>query len=140
VDEINSLLGFTKTQTAKPTAKILETVQQHLFIIQAALGGAPKKITPAKVKWLEKITDQAEKAMPPIKTFRVPGGLPAAALLDYARTVARRAERRAVAVHEREPLSPQTLAYLNRLSSLLYALARLTNHQAGVAETLPNYK
>lgn len=156
VDEINSLLGVVKVKTANlkvrlPNGRLASTItaiQHNLFIVQAELAGArqragkPLVITPVKVKKVEKVIDEIEKVLPPIKTFFVAGGTELGALFDFARTVARRAERRAVrAVDEGlAKLSPPSLAYLNRLSSLLYALARLVNHQSGIKEEAPTYK
>ena len=160
VDELNSLLGFVKTRfnvtvtggnqiyTSRgyliyTTGEIIDKIQHNLFIIQAELAGAAgKTIVTEKVAALEKIIDGIEKELPPIKTFFVPGGAPLAALLDYARTVCRRAERRMIAAREKNEvtLSDSTAAYLNRLSSLLYALARLVNHQSGITEEPPHYK
>ncbi len=154
LDEINSLLGlckvraqthadFTRTdaEQSPDLLRIIENVQQNLFIIQAALAGADKKITQEKITEIETIIDSIEKELPPIKTFFVSGGTELGALLDYARTIARRAERRVVAVSEKTPdkFHPELLAYLNRLSSLLYALARYTNFKAGIEETPPSY-
>ena len=155
VDELNSLLGFVKTECQGETLPVkgeslkqgltlvLNQVQQNLFIVQAELAGASDKtITPEKVTALEKIIDEIEQKLPPIKTFFVSGGTPLAALCDFARTVARRAERRVVAAREEKLVTPSdvTMAYLNRLSSLLYALARLVNHEAGIKEEPPTYR
>ncbi len=152
VDEINSLLGLCKVKASdlglkitslnEDVGQILEQVQQGLFIVQAELAGAPKSMSEEKVVWLEKITDSIEKELPPIKTFFVSGGTELAALFDFARTIARRAERRVVGVAEEKPdsLQPATLAFMNRLSSILYALARYSNFQAGVSEPTPTYK
>jgi cob(I)alamin adenosyltransferase len=152
VDELNSLLGFVKTQcqgVALPVGQgltlgsILNQVQQNLFIVQAELAGAPDKtISADKIEQMEQVIDAIEKKLPPIKTFFISGGTANGALLDYARTVARRAERRVVKTREENliKLSDSTLTYLNRLSSLLYALARLINHQSGVAEESPHYQ
>ncbi len=148
VDEINSLLGLVRTQCqGEPLTlelvKILLSVQQNLFIIQAELAGAPgKTIVAEKVVTLEKIIDDIERELPPIKSFFIAGGTELATRLDYARTVARRAERRVVAAREEGEIkiSDSTMAYLNRLSSLLYALARLANHKSGITEEAPDYK
>jgi len=150
LDEINSLLGWCKTKTEtsqivvakKKLSVILEETQNSLFSIQAELAGAPKKLSKAAVKRIETLIKEIDKELPPIKNFIIPGGTELSAMLDVARTVARRAERQVVAVAEisdiKLPLS--TLAYLNRLSSLLYALARLVNHRAGIAEKKPSYR
>lgn len=153
LDEINSLLGLCKVKATEaklvviglnnePVGPILEKVQQGLFIAQAQLAGAPKVMPVEKVTMLETVTDAIEKELPPIKTFFVSGGTELAALFDVARTIARRAERRVVGVAEEKPdsLHPATLAFMNRLSSILYALARYSNFRAGVAELTPTYE
>lgn len=152
LDEINSFLGLIKIKTdsisfSLPAGEIIvsETVnriQQDLFIIQAELAGAPKTITQEKVKWLEEIIDGIEKTLPPIKTFFVSGGVELATLSDIARTIARRAERRVVGVVDEGKITigKETLAYLNRLSSVLYAFARSFNHLANIKEEAPEYK
>ena len=80
--------------------------------------------------------------MPPIKTFFISGGTEMAALFDISRTLARKAERRVIAGIENGEVvvGPVTLAFLNRLSSLFYALARLSNHKSGIKEVPPSYK
>lgn len=142
VDEVNSFLGLCKVAADKDLAQLVDQVQQNLFIVQAELAGAEKSISEDKIKEIEKIIDDIEKQLPPITTFFVSGGTELASRFDFARTLARRAERRVVAVHEsgEVKISPHTLGYLNRLSSLLYACARLTNHKSGIKEASPNYK
>ena len=163
LDEINSFLGLVKIKSAGITFKLemgeinltdtIDRIQQDLFIIQAETAGADKKITEEKVKWLENIINDIEKILPPIKTFFVSGGCELATLCDIARTIARRAERRVVGVNDENPLQPPpyqaggskpisnfTLAYLNRLSSILYAFARASNHINGVVEQAPRYE
>jgi cob(I)alamin adenosyltransferase len=149
LDEINSLLGWCKVKSSDNSFKIAEAeiwkiiddVQQDLFIIQAQLAGAPKDLSVERIKNVENLIGQIEEILPPIKTFFVAGGTEMAAIFDHARTVARRAERRVVAAHEEGliKMSDQSLAFLNRLSSLLYALARLANHTKGVGEEAPKY-
>ncbi len=151
LDEINSFLGLIKIKADGLSLKLSATeiifseavgrIQQDLFIIQAELAGAPKTIAQNKVFWLEEIIDGIEKKLPPIKTFFVSGGVELAALSDIARTIARRAERRVVGVVEegKTTVGKDTLAYLNRLSSVLYAFARIFNHQANVIEEAPRY-
>lgn len=159
LDELNSFLGLLKVRAlqlplevgGKPLAEIFHGVQENLFIAQAELAGADKRIAPEKVKALEAIIDSAEKKLPPVRSFFIGGGAPRgrwsaarelAALLDVSRTIARRAERAVVAVAEKKEakLSEGTLAYLNRLSSFLYALVRFLNHGASVPEAAPSYK
>ncbi len=143
LDEINSFLGLCKIKTKDQDLEmVVQNIQENLFIIQAQLAGANKKIEESKVKDLEKVIDDAEKQLPPIKSFFISGGCELAALFDTARTIARRAERRVVAVSEENlvNIQPETLSYLNRLSSVLYALARLSNHKFGIKEVSPSYK
>jgi cob(I)alamin adenosyltransferase len=122
-------------------SQIVENIQQNLFIIQAELAGADKKINEEKLCECEKLISDIEKELPPIKTFFVSGGTELAVLFDFARTLARRAERRVVCVVDGgHTLGEWTVPYLNRLSSLLYALARLSNHISGITEQIPNYK
>ncbi len=151
LDEINSFLGLLKIKSQDvvfnlPSQEIkvsdsLDRIQQDLFIIQAETAGAEKTINEEKVKWLESIIDGIEQTLPPIKSFFVSGGTELAAMSDVARTIARRAERRIVGVAEegKRPLGAHTLAYLNRLSSVLYAFARAFNHVSGVTEEAPRY-
>jgi cob(I)alamin adenosyltransferase len=150
LDEINSFLGLCKVKSEEiglvlddqKFSDIVHEIQQTLFIIQAELAGADKKVTEEKVVGLETLIDMIEKVLPPIKTFFISGGTELAATFDIARTIARRAERRVVAVSEEKlrEIGPETLKYLNRLSSILYALARLSNHLSGINEQSPTYK
>ncbi len=152
LDEVNSFLGVVKVRSFAAGEKfqlekrsfgdIVHAIQQTLFMVQAEVAGFPMQMQDVKVKEAEVLTDAAEKLLPPIKTFFISGGTELAASFDVARTLARRAERRVVAVAEEGTVkvSPSTLAYLNRLSSLLYALARLSNHLSGIKEEPPAYK
>ena len=83
---------------------------------------------------LERAIDERQAALPPLQAFLLPGGVPAAAFLHLARTVCRRAERATVSLARREKVDPLVVAYLNRLSDLLFVLAREANHRAGEAE------
>lgn len=150
LDELNSLLGVCKAKSREADIKvneqalpeIIEGVQQNLFIIQAALAGADKTITQEKVDAAEKIIDGIEKELPEIKTFFLAGGTELSGLLDYARAVSRKAERRVVKYLEMGEIevAPEVRAYLNRLSSLLYALVRIVNFKSSAKETPPTYK
>ena len=150
LDEINSFLGLVKVAAKDAVysfavygalTDIVHRMQEHLFIIQAELAGAEKSITPDHLAWLERLVQDIERELPPIRTFFISGGTELAARFDVARTLARRAERRIVAVAEEGQikLSDTTRAYLNRLSSALYALARLANHLSGITEEPPQY-
>ncbi|MBU6427258.1 cob(I)yrinic acid a,c-diamide adenosyltransferase [Patescibacteria group bacterium] len=149
LDEFNSFLGLVKVKSAgidwqvggKTPPEIIHWLQNCLFIVQAEVAGADKHLDAGKVAELEKYTDEIEEMLPPIKTFFISGGTELAALFDIARTLARKAERRVVAGSVRDEFKAmnETLAFLNRLSSLLYALARLTNHKGGIKEEPPRY-
>ena len=148
LDEVNSYLGVVKVKAGQEKAEdlkkltaILHQAQENLFIIQAEVAGAKKAVSEESVNELEKAVDSIEKSLSPIKTFFISGGTELAASLDFARTLARRAERRVIAVFEEGlvKVDGNTLAYLNRLSSLLYALARLSNHIYGKNEESPKY-
>lgn len=159
LDELNSYLGILKVQAlalplevkGQSLAALLHAVQENLFIVQAEVAGAEKKIGGAKVKEVEALVDALARKVPPVKSFCIQGGAPKgrvgaaralAAHLDFARALARRTERRVVAAVEQKEirLSPDTLAYANRLSSLLYALVRFLHHNAGVSEAAPSYQ
>lgn len=143
LDELNAYLGFVKMRSASEPriALALREIQETLFIIQAQVAGADKKVGEMVVQNVEKTVNDIEKEIPPITGFSIAGGTELSALLDVARTLSRRTERRVTAVKElglRE-LPAETMAYLNRLSSLLFALARLANHLSGVREENPHY-
>lgn len=150
MDEVNSFLGLCKegarawrlTHMGVPISDVVHSIQKDLFIIQAELAGAEKSVTEDKVKSIENLIDSIERILPPITTFFISGGTELAARFDVARTLARRAERRVVAVHEsgERSLGDHTRAYMNRLSSVLYALARLANHKSGIKEESPDYR
>ncbi|MFA6273341.1 MAG: cob(I)yrinic acid a,c-diamide adenosyltransferase [Candidatus Paceibacterota bacterium] len=152
LDELNSFLGLVKVkaESAGQTceiagltcAEIIHQVQENLFIIQAEVAGADKTIKVGKIKELETYIGAAERAMPPIKTFFVSGGTELGALFDVARTFTRRAEREVIRAMEAKEIfvGQYTLAYLNRLSSLCYALARFANFKAGIKEQSPKYQ
>lgn len=152
LDELNSLLGFCRARVAEAPLRvggkgplfrdIIRQVQKDLFIVQAEVAGAPKTIPAEKVRWMEKIIDAAERELPPIKYFVVPGGSEVSAIFDMARTVARRTERSVIVALEKGEASAGdgTKSYLNRLSSLLYALARLANKKLEVREESPSYE
>ncbi len=149
LDECNSILGLCKALSQKSAlvcggdsvGDVLHTVQDHLFTIQAEIAGAPKTISREGVTVLEATIAKVEAELPPITTFFIPGASELSAYFDLARTVSRRAERTVIAVHEAgtRTVSAESRAYLNRLSSLLYALARFVVHAQGLAEKPPQY-
>ncbi len=146
---------------SEKAADIIQEMQENLFIIQAELAcppsegsrlvGAParpseagggKTIEEEKIKEVEDLIANVEKEIPPITSFIIPGVSLESAELDFARTLIRRAERRVVAVSEEGiiKISTYAMTYLNRLSSLLYALARHSAHKSGIKEQSPSYK
>jgi len=125
--------------------EILVRLQHELFLamseMAAAPGFAPKtRIEARHTTGLEALLDRFDAELPPLQTFVLPGGTPGGAQLHVARTVSRRAERELIALHRTEPIRPELLAWANRLSDLLFALALTENHRAGIAELAPNYQ
>ena len=140
LDELNSTLGAARAflQDAE-LGTVLERVQRDLFVLGAEVSApdqAGPRVDAAQVLALEKEIDRLEAELPPLSAFILPGGHPAGGLLHLVRAVCRRAERRMVALARRELLNPEVVRYLNRLSDLLFVLARTVNRRAGVDETL----
>ena len=135
VDEANSAVGVVLAVPGLPTdvAECLTSVQHDLF----ELGGelcmpGHRAISDADVERLERLLDGFNDALPPLKEFILPGGGPAAAACHLARTVTRRAERRVWALARAEDVAPEVPRYLNRLSDLLFVVARvLSRHERG---------
>jgi cob(I)alamin adenosyltransferase len=141
LDEINSYLGVIKSKVVKKEIKdLVYRIQNDLFIIQAQVAGANKKIKEKEIKYFEEIILNTEKKIPQIKSFLISGANEISANFDFARTLARRAERRVVAVKEEgiAKIDFETLIFLNRLSSLLYVLARYEALESGKEES-PKY-
>ena len=142
VDELNSVLGVALTHPLSGEGKeILNQLQNQLFVLGSDLATPQTKKTKierigsGEIDQLEAWIDQLEEHLPPLTAFILPGGSPAGAALHMARTVCRRAERETVALKQADPVSDETVMYLNRLSDLLFVLARFENHQAGAKET-----
>ncbi len=142
VDELNSVLGVVRAAKPHPqTDAWLTEIQRHLFHLGADLATPLDsksdwvvRMDAGKITWLENTIDQMTAELPPLTSFILPGGSPAAAQLHIARTVCRRAERITVALQEQEPLGDFVLHYLNRLSDFFFTLARWENMQAGISE------
>jgi len=142
VDELSSTIGHARSLTEdKEVEEILEKVQRDLFVVGAELATRSRKrkprrveVTDEMVKHLERDIDRLDSELSPLSTFILPSGATAATALHVARAVARRAERRAVTLAKKEKLNPQLLAYLNRLSSMLFVLARIVNKRSGAEE------
>ncbi len=143
VDELNSVLGVARVhQPSAQTDSYLEQVQNQLFHLGADLATPLDakaewvvRMDAETVAWLETTIDTMTADLPALKNFILPGGTPAAAQLQVARAICRRAERIAVSLSEHEPIGEHVLKYLNRLSDWLFTLARWENHQAGIEES-----
>jgi cob(I)alamin adenosyltransferase len=135
VDELNSLIGvlLAVPKLPKKVAACLTEVQHELFDLGGELCIPGHTLIRAEhVAQLERALDEFNEKLPPLKEFILPGGGPAAAACHLARTVARRAERRACTLARTDSVSPEVLKYLNRLSDLLFVLARvLARHERG---------
>jgi len=136
VDELNSAIGMVLTfEMPQDVDDCLTDIQHDLFDLGAELSMPGHSfIEAARTAGLEQALDDFNEELPFLKEFILPGGSPSAAACHFARTVCRRAERRAVALHHREPLEEETLRYLNRLSDLLFVLARTENARAGIRD------
>jgi cob(I)alamin adenosyltransferase len=139
VDELNSVIGLAR-QTPLPDGydAWLARIQNDLFDLGADLcvpdggeAGDRLRITPQQVTRLEELCDQVNETLEPLTSFVLPGGSPAAAVLHHARTVCRRAERAVVALADAEAVNRSAVAYLNRLSDLMFILARGANAETG---------
>ena len=143
IDELNSILGVARAAKPSPQGdEWLENAQNQLFHLGADLAtplDAQQKwitrVSEADVAWLEATIDRMSDELAPLRNFILPGGAPAAAQLQVARAVCRRAERVIAALAEREALSQHALPYVNRLSDWLFTLARYENMKAGEAES-----
>jgi cob(I)alamin adenosyltransferase len=143
VDELNSILGVVCAHTTD-AARVdrIRRVQSELFALGAELAKNPDKdvdlgvplIDERDILTLEQWIDELDRDLPALKTFILPGGSAAAAFLHVARTTCRRAERAVVALAQTEAVRGELIRYLNRLSDLLFTLARAANHGAGIAD------
>jgi cob(I)alamin adenosyltransferase len=146
LDELNAYLGWFRSRTAETDLEsLLQDIQAALCDIGAHLAtptdaAKARKVLPAlgqeSVRGLEAAIDHLETELEPLTAFVLPGGTEDAAILHVARAVARRAEREVVraGAEENDPLDPAGLAYLNRLSDLLFVMARVVNRRSGQSE------
>lgn len=145
VDELNSVLGFARAIAPMPRIdEVLVPLQRDLFAIGALLATPDREkmkaqlekasIDVRRIAELERAIDEGDRELEPLKSFIVPGGTPKAAALHLARTVCRRAERHVVALPADENIPDIVIVYLNRLSDLLFTLARVANKRAGAGE------
>ena len=143
VDEVNACLGAARAAGVDDdVAQAIESIQKDLFAVGSRLADPSARIaarvTKAAVKEsdverLEQTIDRLEAELPPLRRFILPGGSPAGSLLHLARTVCRRAERRVIALGP-DATEPIIIVYLNRLSDLLFVMARAVNHRAKAPE------
>jgi cob(I)alamin adenosyltransferase len=135
IDELNSYLGVVVSFSENPELSgVLKEIQKDLLTIGSILSGSNLAFSKSKITNLEKIIDEIEKRLPLLKSFIIPGGSKIASHLHFARSLARRAEREVFALSQKEKVKPQILSYLNRLSDLLFMLAREANWKLGVEE------
>ncbi len=144
VDELNSVIGLARARLQDSEIDdALGLIQNDLFTVGGDLaspsGIEVPRIRESFVKTLEEMSDRFLKELEPLKEFILPGGSEAGASLHVARAISRRAERRAVALSEAEEMNPEVIVYLNRLSDLLFILARVANRRAGVPEKMTDF-
>jgi cob(I)alamin adenosyltransferase len=143
VDELNAWLGLIRASGIDPSVGAeLAAIQRDLFALGAQLADPADRLAARVTKAviddqhvvrLEQLIDHLDGEVPPLRRFILSGGTPAGAALHVARTVCRRAERRIVALNP--PVEPVLVRYVNRLSDLLFVLARVVNHRGGMPET-----
>lgn len=145
VDELNAVIGFARCVASLPRVdEVLMPIQRDLFALGAILATPDLSrmthhlekaaIDDVRIADLERAIDDCEGELPPLKAFVIPGGTPKAAALHVARTVCRRAERRVVALRSAVELPGVVVIYLNRLSDLLFSLARVATLRSGAGE------
>jgi len=143
VDELNTCIGLVRAhELSEAGDQICHGIQNDLFTLGADLAtptsgkASVRRIQEEHISEIEKAIDKLENELDPLKYFILPGGCKAGALLHFSRTVCRRAERATISCKEKgDEVSAEVLMYLNRLSDLLFVLARYENKQAGVTET-----
>ncbi len=152
VDELNSFIGLARVtaeglapqfERLRPFAAILKRIQHELFNLGSILATLPEDVHPkqptvteAEVQQLEREIDAANTELPTLRSFVLPGGSRLDAELHVCRTVCRRAERLLITLSRAEPVPPETVSYLNRLSDALFVWSRWVNHVTGSEETL----
>jgi cob(I)alamin adenosyltransferase len=144
VDELNAVLGVARSSLPRELDAQVAALQHELFDLGAEIACAPGKearlasrpIGLAQITALERAIDETDAALPALENFVLPAGSPGAAALHLARTVCRRAERLVLRLGRSEPVRSELVVYLNRLSDLLFALARRANQLAGLPDVL----
>ncbi len=145
IDELNAVLGMARAVELMPRVdEVIAPIQRDLFAIGALLATpdhekmreqlAKARIDDGRISELERAIDACDRELEPLRAFILPGGTPKAAALHVARTVCRRAERRVVTLRRSVLIPEEVIVYLNRLSDLLFMLARVANRRAGAGE------
>ncbi len=142
LDEVNAAIGLVRLHAGNDVQLdgMLEHIQNDIFDVEADLcildsskgkgpGGAKLNVTEKQVQWIEQQIDALNEALPPLRSFILPGGTPAAAYMHLARTMCRRAERMMVALRDQpgEEVTPEAIQYVNRLSDFLFVAGRHAN-------------
>lgn len=140
VDELNSLLGVAASKCGRKRQEI-EQIQNELHVLQAELAdmNSDHRITGEDVERLETHCDKYQQQLPPLRDFVIAGGSETASFLHLSRSVARRTERKIAALRNEKYIRPEVLTYINRLSDLLFLMARHENSEEGVKEKNPDY-
>jgi cob(I)alamin adenosyltransferase len=144
VDEVNATMGRVRPTGYDDVDEQLREIQNHLHIVQADFANPDPddddpQMTPERTERLEMWMDAYDDELDPLQSFILPGGGDAGARLHHARAVCRRAERRAVALAGEEDVNEHAVVYLNRLSDVLFTLARVVNGRDGEPEEAPDY-
>jgi len=146
LDELNSFIGFSRSllefrrySEFRDLDEIMKKIQSHIFLISSELAGAPlkKKIEDSEVKWLESVISELEKEVEPLSNFIYPTGSIPSSSLQVARAICRRVEREAFKFSKRRRIvRSEILSYLNRLSDVLFLIARVINKRMKVSEEI----
>lgn len=140
VDEASSAVGLLGAYTDPEFAGTVSSIQRTLFSVGAELATPGVVRTPSvtaeHVDALEGLIDRWEEELPSLRQFILPGGTVPAAICHLARSIVRRAERCTVALAQQNPINPEILRYLNRLSDCLFVMARILNHRKGVSDVV----
>jgi len=144
VDETNAILGIVENEITQSYKNIINEIQNDLFDLGADLcvpedkkiKYQPLRISEKQIDRLENEIDTLNRDLKPLDSFILPGGSIASSHLHLARTVARRAERKAVQLSKKEAINPLIIKYLNRLSDLLFVLARIENKERNIKDIL----
>ena len=140
IDELNSALGLVRAFVIdNELDSLVGELQKDLFVVGAELalvegGSNDTRITSERILELERTIDSYQMQLPPLKTFILPGGGKAGAALHFARAIARRAERKIITLGKHEKINDQLIPYINRLSDLLFVIARAANHRENKME------